>query len=53
MPLTQLIPKISRDASGDDPEIGALHGDPVLGFARVISQVTTNTTQFRGWGPNN
>jgi hypothetical protein len=27
------------------------HGDPVLGFARVITQVHTNANVFRGWGP--
>jgi hypothetical protein len=29
----------------------AQHGDPVLGFARVITHVHPTTSVFRGWGP--
>lgn len=53
MSLLQLIPENPpTDADAEDLDIGMLHGDPVLGFARVISQVKANTRQFRGWGPN-
>ncbi len=52
MLLTQFVPKIpSPDVIEDDADLACLNGDPVLGFARVISQVKGNTRQFRGWGP--
>lgn len=54
MSLLQLIPDISpTDVAEEIPDLVALHGDPVLGFARVISLVKGNTRQFRGWGPHN
>jgi hypothetical protein len=49
---TLLTPENPSMAPADDiaDEI-AHHGDPVLGFAQVISQVHTNANVFRGWGP--
>lgn len=50
MSTTMLTPETI--APGDDISVEiADHGDPVLGFARVITQVRTNTNVFRGWGP--
>lgn len=48
--LAEENPTIDADLEGSD--LAAFHGDPILGFARVISQVKSNTRQFRGWGPN-
>jgi hypothetical protein len=51
--LTRLGPvNPSIDACPEVPDLDTLDVDPVLGFARVISQVKANTSQFRGWGPN-
>ena len=51
MLLTLVIPQNpSTDVSEEHVDLGGLYGDPILGFARVISQVKTNTKQFRGWG---
>ena len=42
---------VSIDPNDDIANEIAHHGDPVLGFARVITQVHTNANVFRGWGP--
>jgi hypothetical protein len=52
MLLTLVTPQnTSTDLTEEDPDLAGLGVDPILGFARVISQVKTNTKQFRGWGP--
>jgi len=52
MLLTLVIPQNpSTDVTEEPVDLGGLNGDPIFGFARVISQVKTNTKQFRGWGP--
>jgi len=51
MLLTLVIPQNpSTDVSEEHVDLGGLYGDPILGFARVISQVKISTKQFRGWG---
>ena len=53
MALALLIPEQqSTDAIEEQPDLAGLGGDPVLGFARVISEVRANTRHFRGWGPS-
>lgn len=53
MPSLQLVAENPTiDADVEDSDLAAIHGDPILGFARVIAQVKSNTRQFRGWGPN-
>jgi hypothetical protein len=49
---TMLTPEDISIAPSDDIALDiAHHGDPVLGFARVITQVHVNANVFRGWGP--
>ncbi len=52
MPTTMLTPENESIDPGDEiaHEI-AQHGDPVLGFARVITHVHPTANVFRGWGP--
>ena len=41
----------TTDPSEDLSDFAVTHRDPVLGFARVIAQVKSNTRKFGGWGP--